>query len=92
MISSFRHKGLKQLFELERSKAISPDLVNRVKIILDYLDAADTIHDMNVPGLRLHELKGSRKDTWSVTVSGNWRLTFRFHDGDSHDVDLEDYH
>ena len=92
MIRSFRHKGLKQLFEDERSKAVPPALVNRLKIILDYLDAAETIRDMNVAGLRLHELKGSRKETWSVTVSGNWRLTFRFHDGDSHDLDLEDYH
>ena len=83
---------MKQLFENQQSKAIAPQLVNRLNLILDYLDAAETAYDMSVSGLRLHELKGERKGTWSVSVSGNWRLTFRFVDGDAYDVDLEDYH
>ena len=92
MITSFRHKGLRQLLESGKSKAVAQDLENRILKILDYLDAAETVHDMNVAGLRLHELKGDRKGTWSVAVSGNWRITFSFREGDAFDVDLEDYH
>jgi proteic killer suppression protein len=92
MIQTFRHKGLKELFQKGRSSGVAPTLVVRLNIVLDYLDGAETPYDMNVPGLRLHELKGSRKGTWSVTVSRNWRLTFRFRDGDAYDLDLEDYH
>jgi proteic killer suppression protein len=92
MLKTFRHKGLKQLFETGKSAAVAQDLAKRAKIVLDYLDAAITVYDMGAPGLRLHELKGERKGTWSVTVSGNWRITFGFHDGDAYDVDLEDYH
>ena len=92
MIKTFRHKGLKELFETGGSKALAPALVRRLNEILDYLDAAEMVYDMSVSGLRLHELKGSRKGTWSVTVSGNWRLTFAFRTGDAYDIDLEDYH
>ena len=92
MIRTFRHKGLKELFETGRSKSLATALVNRLNTILDYLDAAETVYDMSVSGLRLHELKGDRKGTWSVTVSGNWRLTFAFRTGDAYDIDLEDYH
>lgn len=92
MIKTLRHKGLKELFEKGRSSAVAPTLVNRLSIVLDYLDGAETPYDMNVSGLRLHELKGNRKGTWSVTVSRNWRLTFTFRDGDVYDLDLEDYH
>jgi toxin HigB-1 len=56
------------------------------------LDTATTIGDMNIPGFRLHELKGNRADTWSISVSGNWRLTFKFRDGHVHDLDYDDYH
>jgi proteic killer suppression protein len=72
--------------------AVAPDLAKRAKIVLDYLDAVITVYDMNAPGLRLHELKGQRKGTWSVNLSGNWRITFGFRGGDAYDVDLEDYH
>ena len=92
MIKTFRHKGLKELFETGRSKSLAPALVSRLNTILDYLDAAETVYDMSVSGLRLHELKGDRKGTWSVTASGNWRLTFAFRTGDAYDIDLEDYH
>jgi proteic killer suppression protein len=92
MIKTFRHKGLRQLFETGKSRAISTDLSRRLTRQLDFLNRAISPADMNLPGYRLHELKGERKGTWSVTVSGNWRLTFSFQDRDAFDVDLEDYH
>lgn len=92
MIRTFRHKGLRQLFETGRSRAVAADLQKRLIRQLDFLNRAVSPADMNLPGYRLHELKGERKGTWSVTVSGNWRLTFTFSEGDAFDVDLEDYH
>jgi proteic killer suppression protein len=92
MIRTFHHKGLGQLFETGRSRAVSADLHRRLVRQLDFLNRAASPADMNLPGYRLHELRGERKGTWSVTVSGNWRLTFTFHDGHAQDVDLEDYH
>ncbi len=92
MIRSFRHKGLKQLFERGRSRLVSADLAPRILRQMDFLNRAVSPQDMNLPGYRLHELKGQRKGTWSVTVSGNWRLTFTFKDRDAYDLDLEDYH
>ncbi|HYY43408.1 MAG TPA: type II toxin-antitoxin system RelE/ParE family toxin [Pyrinomonadaceae bacterium] len=92
MIRTFRHKGLKQLFEVGKSHAVSADLARKLIRQLDLLNRAASLMDMNLPGYRLHELKGERKGTWSVSVSGNWRLTFKFQDGDAYDADLEDYH
>lgn len=92
MIKTFRHKGLRQLFETASSRAISADLSRRLTRQLDFLNRAISPADMNLPGYRLHELKEERKGTWSVTTSGNWRLTFSFRDRDAFDVDLEDYH
>jgi toxin HigB-1 len=92
MIKTFRHKGLKQLFETGRSRSVSADLTRRLIRQLDLLNRATGPTDMNLPGNRLHELKGDRKGIWSITVSGNWRLTFTFEGEDAHDVDLEDYH
>jgi toxin HigB-1 len=92
MIRSFRHKGLRQLFETGRSRGVGVDLQRRLVRQLDFLNSAAQPSDMNLPGYRLHELKGDRKGIWSVTVSGNWRLTFSFVEGDAYDVDLEDYH
>ena len=92
MIKTFRHKGLRQLFETGSSRAISAALTRRLTRQLDFLNRAISPADMNLPGYRLHELKGERKGTWSVTVSGNWRLTFSFQDRDAFNVDLEDYH
>jgi len=92
MIRTFRHKGLKRLFETGSARGVSADLVGRLIRQLDILNRAVATQDMNLPGYRLHELKGARKGTWSVTVSGNWRLTFTFRDRDAYDVDLEDYH
>lgn len=64
----------------------------RISRILDRLDTGVIIGDMNVPGYRLHALGGQRSGTWSVSVSGNWRITFRFESGNVYDVNLEDYH
>lgn len=92
MISTFSHKGLKQLFETGKSRRVSADLQKRLVRQMDFLNRAASPQDMDLPGYRLHELKGDRKGTWSVTVSGNWRLTFTFEEGDAFDLDLEDYH
>ena len=92
MIRTFRHKGLRQLFETGKSRSVAAELQRRLVRQMDFLNRATQPADMNLPGFRLHELKGERKGTWSVTVSGNWRLTFSFRDGGAFDVDLEDYH
>lgn len=92
MIESFRHKGLKQLFEKGEAKGIRPDHVEKVENILFVLSRARKPDDMNLPGFRLHRLKGNLKDFWSVTVRANWRVIFRFKEGDPYNVDLIDYH
>ena len=92
MIRSFRHKGLQRLFEQGAKAGVRPEQAGRLRIVLARLHASTSPKDMDLPGLRLHELKGDRKGTWSVTVSGNWRVTFRFEGKDALDVDCEDYH
>ena len=92
MIGSFRHRGLKALYTKNQSKGIRPDQVKRVRAILARLDAAEEPADMDLVGLRLHRLRGSLRDFWAVNVSGNWRIVFRFEDGQPRDVDLIDYH
>lgn len=92
MIKSFRHKGLEQYFTKDIKKFLDARDLSKIERILDRLDAAVTVKDMDIPGWRLHELKGSRKGEWSVTVRDNWRITFEFEDGEAHDVNLEDYH
>jgi len=92
MIQNFRHKGLKQLFESVTSGGVNPQHVSRLRGILALLETAETIDDMDLAGLNLHELKGERKGTWSVKVSGNWRVTFKIKQGDVIDVNYEDYH
>ena len=92
MIASFRHRGLKKLFEKGTTSGIQSEHVKRVKRILALIETSNSISDMDLPGLNLHELKGNRKGTWAVKVSGNWRITFKLTDGDVHDVDYEDYH
>jgi len=92
VIRSFRHKGLEQFF-LKGSKAgILPQHANRLRLILGRLQVSIGSSDMNLPGLVLHPLTGDRKGTWSVRVSGNWRITFGFDGGDAVNVDYEDYH
>ena len=92
MIASFRHKGLKRFYETGSTAGIQPDHRNRLRLQLAALDTATTIEDMDVPGFNLHPLKGQRKGIWAISVSGNWRLTFRFEDGNAHIVNYEDYH
>jgi proteic killer suppression protein len=92
MIDSFRHKGLQILFEQDEGRKLKADQLNRLRLILSALNAAETVEDMNQPTFRLHPLKGDRKGLWAVTVRANWRVTFRFVEGHAYDVDLEDYH
>lgn len=92
MIKTFKHKGLKKLFEDDDRSDISPAFADQLLDILDRLDAATDIQDMSYPGSKLHSLKGDRKGEYSVAVSGNWRITFVFQNGDAYDVNHEDYH
>jgi toxin HigB-1 len=92
VIRGFRHRGLRRLFEQGESKGIRPDQREKVENILAVLNRARRPEDMNLPGFRLHRLKGDLKDFWSVTVRANWRVIFRFEQGDAYYVDLIDYH
>lgn len=92
MIKSFRHKGLKRFFEEGAAKGTPLEMTTKLELRLDALNAAEHVGEMNIPGWDLHELKGQRKGAWSVKVTGNYRLTFRFQGGNAYDVNLEDYH
>ncbi len=92
MIKHFNHKGLEKLFETGTIKGVRPEHVPKLRRILALLETAGVIDDMDLPGLYLHELKGKRKGTWSVKVSGNWRVTFQISSGDIYNVGYEDYH
>ena len=92
MILSFRHKGLKRLHEEDDPRGVFGEHADKLRDILARLDAASFISDMDLPGFNLHALKGDRKGIWAVTVRANWRVTFRFTDGDAHDVEYVDYH
>ena len=92
MIGSFRHRGLKALYEGRTSRRVAPAHVGKLRDILAALDLSQGPEGMNLPGFRLHELKGSGRGQWAVSVSGNCRVTFRFEDGSAIDVDYVDYH
>jgi len=92
MIRSFRHKGLQRFFESGSKAGIQPGHAERLRLILGRLEASTAPGDMDLPGLVLHPLKGRRKGFWSVRVSGNWRVTFKFEGKDAEVVDYEDYH
>lgn len=92
MIQSFRHKGLRRYFEEGRASGIQPAHAKKLRMLLAALDTATEIEDMDVPGFGLHPLKGDRKGQWAVRVSGNWRITFEFRDGNAYLLDYEDYH
>ncbi|MCC7193922.1 MAG: type II toxin-antitoxin system RelE/ParE family toxin [Gemmatimonadaceae bacterium] len=92
MIRSFRHKGLRRYFTEGERKGIDAKHEPRIRRLLDRLDAATCPEDMNLPGFEFHPLKGAMRGTFAVSVSGNWRITFAFEDGDPIDVNLEDYH
>jgi proteic killer suppression protein len=92
LIWNFRHKGLQRLYEKASGRGLSAEMVPKIERILARLDVADQPEMMNLPGYRLHPLKGELKGFWSVWITGNWRMIFRFDGGHVCDVDLVDYH
>ena len=92
MITSFRHKGLRKYFESGSLAGIQPAHANRLKMQLAALDTAQNIEDMDIPGFRLHPLKGSEHGRLSIWVNGNWRVTFEFENSNAFVLDYEDYH
>lgn len=92
MIRSFKHRGLKALFDGRTVKRVAPDHVQKLRDILAVLDRSRTAQDMDLPGFRLHALRGTLQGHYAVSVSGSWRVTFRFENGHAVDVDYVDYH
>lgn len=92
MIKSFKHKGLKRFFETGSLAGIQAGHANRLRMQLAALETAQVIGDKDLPGFRLHPLNGGRAGLWSIAVSGNWRVTFEFLDGNAYLVNYEDYH
>jgi proteic killer suppression protein len=92
VIQSIRHKGLKRLYEDDDQRGVIAEHADKLRDILAWLDAATSTGDMDLPGLRLHALKGDMKGLWAVTVRANWRVIFRFDDQGPFDVDYLDYH
>ena len=92
MIQKFKHRSLKRLFERDDKSRVRPDQLETIEDILAFLDIATNPQDLDKPGYNLHPLKGNLKGFWSMKVSGNWRIIFRFTQGDAYDVNLIDYH
>jgi len=92
MIVTFRHKGLKRFYEDDDASKLPPDMLERIRGILTVLDHARNLKAVDRPALRLHALKGGLKGFHAVTVRANWRIVFRFHEGEVRDVDFVDYH
>ncbi|MCC6757158.1 MAG: type II toxin-antitoxin system RelE/ParE family toxin [Arenimonas sp.] len=92
MIKSFRHKGIERYFLTGSTAGIQSSHGKRLRLILAALDSAQCVEDMDITGLRLHALKGDMQGRWSVSVNGNWRVTFEFRDGNAYVLDYEDYH
>ena len=92
MIRSFRHRGLKRLYQRGDRSRVRADQAERLAVALADLDDARRPSDLDLPGYRLHPLKGDLREYWSIAISGNWRIIFRFDDGDAYDVHLVDYH
>jgi proteic killer suppression protein len=92
MIKSFKHKGLKKLFVTGKTSGVNQHHADRLRKILALLETLENIDDMDLPGLSLHNLKGRRKNTLAVSVSGNWRVAYKFKNGDIIEVNYEDYH
>jgi len=92
MIKSFRHKGLRKLFEFGSASGVQASHAKRLRMQLAALDTAQAIEDMDIAGFRLHPLKGQMHGRWSITVNDNWRVTFEFQDGNAYVLDYEDYH
>lgn len=92
MIESIKHKGLRRLFEEGDTSKVPADMVEKIEVILSFLNVAQVVEDMDQPYFRLHQLKGDLKGFWAVTVRANWRVIFRFEGGKAFDVDFVDYH
>lgn len=92
MIRSFKHRGLKRLYERDDRSGIRPDLLETVERILTVLNSASSPQALDIPRYHLHPLKGELKGLWSVTVRANWRIIFRFEGNDAFDVEMIDYH
>lgn len=92
MVTSFRHRGLKRLYERGDRSQVGADMLDKIENILAVLDVADVPEKMDLPGFRLHPLKGELRGFWAVTVRANWRIIWRFEGRDAVDVDLIDYH
>ena len=92
MIKSFRHKGLRRFFETGSTSGVQAAHAKRLRMQLAALETAHSIEDMDIPGFRLHPLKGERRGRWSISVNCNWRITFEFRDGNAYVLDYEDYH
>ncbi|MEY2791324.1 MAG: Killer protein [Betaproteobacteria bacterium] len=92
MIISFKHKGLEKFFTTGNAAGIQAHHAKRLRLLLAALNTAEVIEDMNLPGYKLHSLKGALLGRWSITVNANWRMTFEFIDGNVHVLDYEDYH
>ena len=92
-ILNIKHKGIRRLYEEGSARGINADFVDKLENMLQVIDQAENVEDIDLfPGWRLHSLKGDLEGFWSLTISGNWRLIFRFEDGDASDLDLIDYH
>jgi proteic killer suppression protein len=92
MIKSFKHRGLKHLFEKGDTSKVRADQVAKIRRVLQRLNAARTVDEVDAPSFKLHPLKGNLRGLWAVSVSGNWRVAFRFEESDAFDVNLIDYH
>jgi proteic killer suppression protein len=92
VIKSFKHKGLQRFYEKGNMSGVQTEHEKRLRMQLAALDTAQTLEDMNIPGFRLHPLKGDRKGLWAITVNKNWRLVFKFENGHVYEVNYEDYH
>ena len=92
MIQSFKHKGLARFYETGSAAGVQAHHAKKLRMVLAALDTAQRIEDMDIPGFRLHPLKGVERGRWSVWINGNWRLTFEFRDGHAYVMDYEDYH
>jgi len=92
MILSFKHKGLKRYYETGSTAGVQAKHAKRLRLMLAALDTARIIDDMDLPGYDLHPMQGNKKGTWAISVSGNWRVTFKFEEGNAQIVNYEDYH
>ena len=92
MIKSFKHKGLERFYKSGSTRGIQANHAKKLRMQLAALDTAQTIDDIDIPGYRLHPLNGNRSGFWSISVNGNWRLTFEFSDGNIYILNYEDYH